>query len=145
MEHISSNQDDNRAYIPWNYPTSPSRRARQLIEQLNRLGREQFNTCGPSVEYRDGLYWIDICYHKMSDSGKLIKFAIEIDDEHHDDPIQKEKDWKKDEYLRSKGWIIKRVHHSDFDARDVSDLAWDFLFELSLLQCDSPSLTKKYS
>lgn len=132
-------------FSPWNFPTKPSARARKLIEELNRLGRDEFNTCGPSVEYRDGLYWIDICYHKMTDSGKSLKFAIEIDDEHHDDPLQNQRDAKKDEYLKSKGWIIKRVHHSVFDAMDVKELAWGLLFELSLLQCDSPSITKKYS
>ena len=131
MEHIQSSQN---IFIPWNYPTRPSSRARKLIEELNRQGREDFNTCGPAVEYRDGIYWIDICYQGMSKCGKFIKLAIEVDEEHHDDPLQKSRDQKKDEYLKSRGWEIKRLHHSYFDSKNVEEIALEILLELGDLQ-----------
>lgn len=133
MESNCSNQSvQEKKFVPWNYGTQPSARARSLIEELNRQGRDEFQICGPSVEYRVFLFWIDIAYHIESDNGTLIKFAIEVDDEHHDNPFQKEKDRKKDQYLKSNGWIVRRIHHSEFDSKDVKDLAWEILFQVGI-------------
>lgn len=138
MELNSSIIQNNETgkFIPWNFATKPSMRARKLIEELHRQGRDDFGICGPSVEFRDGFYWIDICYHIESDNGSLIKYAIEVDDEHHDDPIQQGKDKKKDRYLKSNGWMVRRIHHSEFDAKDIKELAEDILFQVYILKMD---------
>lgn len=138
MEFNGMENQKNVRFVPWDFPKKPSWRARRLIQELNRLGREEFGIDGPAYEYRagglGGYWWIDICFFVESDTGRMIKYAIEIDEEHHDCLEQKRKDKKKDECLRSQNWIVKRIHYTEYDKKNVGDLAWEILFEVGILK-----------
>ena len=79
-----------------NYPSSNT--AKALFTQLQKLGLH------PTQEYplppgRRG--WIDIAFPD-------IRWAIEVDGQHHLKPEQKEKDKEKDTHLKSAGWSVER-------------------------------------
>lgn len=120
-------------FVPWNYPPRPSVRARKLIEELNRLCREEFGYDGPAVEFRASFYFLDFCFIFPEIN---LKVAVELDDPHHDKQEYKEKDLRKDKYLKSNGWIVKRINYKDFDSKPTDQLAFDLLFEISLIKCE---------
>lgn len=123
----------------WVFPEHPSTRAKKLIEELNRQAMD-LEMDGPAIEYRVyktptrkspfRSYWLDICYF-LSDGTKI---NIEVDEEHHDTAEQKAKDRDQDQYLKSNGWIIKRIHYTRIDNEPIGGIAWEILFSISLME-----------
>ncbi|WP_389360563.1 endonuclease domain-containing protein [Cytobacillus spartinae] len=80
---------------------------RRLFQAIRRIVMYEYKgkgMIGPVLECPDERFYIDIALW----CGGL-KFAIEVDGPHHDNPIQQEWDERRNRYLQSNGWHVFRI------------------------------------
>jgi len=110
----------------WNERPTPSFTARQVIKELNRLGREVYSVEGPAQEFRVGRLWLDTAYF-----FDYLKVNYEIDGPDHLKPERIKKDKRRDAFLKARGWIVVRISYKFVDEKGATAVAEWILDDLN--------------
>ncbi|WP_312498072.1 DUF559 domain-containing protein [Bacillus luti] len=110
----------------WDEGPAPSFTARQVIKELNRLGREVYSIEGPAQEFRVSRLWLDTAYFFES-----LKVNYEIDGPDHLKPERIKKDKRRDAFLKARGWDVIRISYKLVDEKGPTAVAKWILDDLT--------------